>query len=287
MTRGVEESHATAVSLDVVGPDMLGDATTLACCNLAAANVVEQRGLAVVDMTHDGDDRRSRDFLAIFPGFGNQFALDVLRLGRARLMAHFLGHKNGGFLVQRLVDGHHRTHVHQGLDQLARLDRHQLGQFTDGDRVRNLEFAPDRLGRHLEAMLTAAAGRLRALALGLAALALGCNVQFFPTVAGATVLGRLATTGAARFFFALTHLLGFARSFKSGRFGHDPRTHFGILARLFFGLAHLVFFGAATLQFDLLDFARFGHLLVALLLLGPALLLALALGRLGFLTRAA
>ena len=47
---------------------MLGDAAGLACDDVGVAYVVEQRGLAVVDVTHDGHDRRTCDevFLVVF-----------------------------------------------------------------------------------------------------------------------------------------------------------------------------------------------------------------------------
>ena len=39
---------------------MLGDAAGLAGDDVGVADLVEQRGLAVVDVTHDGDDRGAR-----------------------------------------------------------------------------------------------------------------------------------------------------------------------------------------------------------------------------------
>ena len=44
----------------LIGADMLGDAAGLAGRHIGGAQRVEQRGLAVIDMAHDGDDRRPR-----------------------------------------------------------------------------------------------------------------------------------------------------------------------------------------------------------------------------------
>src|SRR6266550_2936904 len=44
----------------LIGPDVLGDPAGLARDDAGFADIVEQRGLAVVHMTHDGDDRRPR-----------------------------------------------------------------------------------------------------------------------------------------------------------------------------------------------------------------------------------
>ena len=64
VARGVEEGDHAARRLDVVGADVLRDAAGFARRDLGAADVVEQRGLAVVDVAHDGDDRRARQRFA-------------------------------------------------------------------------------------------------------------------------------------------------------------------------------------------------------------------------------
>ena len=56
VARGVDEGDLAAVALDHVGTDVLGDAAGLAGHDVGVADAVEQRGLAVVDVTHDGDD---------------------------------------------------------------------------------------------------------------------------------------------------------------------------------------------------------------------------------------
>ena len=63
VTRGVDEGDRTVDALvlvvDLVGTDVLGDATGLAADDVLVADGVEQSRLAVVDVTHDGDDRRT------------------------------------------------------------------------------------------------------------------------------------------------------------------------------------------------------------------------------------
>ena len=64
VTRGVDEGDLALVAVDLgghlVGADGLGDATGLAGDHVGLADRVEQLGLAVVDVTHDGDHRRTR-----------------------------------------------------------------------------------------------------------------------------------------------------------------------------------------------------------------------------------
>ncbi len=59
MAGGVEEGDHALVGLDVIGADVLGNTTGLAGGHAAAADVIEQRGLAVVNVTHDSHDRRT------------------------------------------------------------------------------------------------------------------------------------------------------------------------------------------------------------------------------------
>ena len=52
---------AVDLGRDLVGTDVLGDATGLLVDDVGVAQRVEELGLAVVDVTHDGDDRRADD----------------------------------------------------------------------------------------------------------------------------------------------------------------------------------------------------------------------------------
>ena len=49
-----------AVEVDLVGTDVLGDTAGLAGDDVGLADLVEQKRLAVVDVTHDRHDRRAR-----------------------------------------------------------------------------------------------------------------------------------------------------------------------------------------------------------------------------------
>ena len=61
MARRVEEGDLRAGrQLHLIGADMLGDATGLAGRHVGVAQRVQQAGLAMIDMAHDGDHRRPR-----------------------------------------------------------------------------------------------------------------------------------------------------------------------------------------------------------------------------------
>lgn len=97
---GIQEGHHATLGFDVVGTDMLGDAAGLARGDLGATDVVEQRGLAVVDVAHDGDDRRAGDCLAFeLQGLGQLFFQRVLA-DQLDLVAQLFGDQLGGLLVR-------------------------------------------------------------------------------------------------------------------------------------------------------------------------------------------
>ena len=73
----VEEHDVAIVHLDRVGADVLRDAAGFALGDPRRANRVEQRRLAVIDVTHDGDDRRTRDLV---------LGVDVLGLDLQQLL---------------------------------------------------------------------------------------------------------------------------------------------------------------------------------------------------------
>ena len=61
MTRSVKEGDGAAVHVNGVCADMLGDAAGLTGNDVCVADVIKQRSLAVVDVTHDNDDGSARN----------------------------------------------------------------------------------------------------------------------------------------------------------------------------------------------------------------------------------
>src|SRR5439155_26210813 len=60
VTGRVDEGDDSTVARGLVRADVLRDATGLAGDDVRGADVVKQRGLAVVDVPHHRDDRRAR-----------------------------------------------------------------------------------------------------------------------------------------------------------------------------------------------------------------------------------
>ena len=66
MTGRVEEGqNLTTLGFHLIRADMLGDPARFAAHHVSSAQRIEQAGLAVIDVAHDRDHRRTRNRLAI------------------------------------------------------------------------------------------------------------------------------------------------------------------------------------------------------------------------------
>ena len=60
VARRIDKYDAAAVDVNLIRADVLRDSTGFAGGDVGFADGVEQTGLAVVDVAHDGDHRRAR-----------------------------------------------------------------------------------------------------------------------------------------------------------------------------------------------------------------------------------
>ena len=139
-----------------VSADVLRDAAGFARDDIRLADDVEQRGLAVVDVAHDGHDRRAR--LEIFDLiFDVQLHLFDGRVDDAGALLAFFNFETkavfradffGDIFIDRLVDGGEDVERDQIRDDLERLAFELLGQLAhhDGWLERN-DFARGGLGK--------------------------------------------------------------------------------------------------------------------------------------------
>ena len=156
VARRVEERDDALVGrLDVVRADVLRDAAGFARRDFRAADVVEQRRLAVIDVAHDRDDRRTRreialiDFDAVCAAASFRPSVSV---GLHDLVAEFFDDEHRGVVVDDLIDCCHHAHLEQCFDDFGALHRHLLGELGDRDRFADRDFAHDRRGRTRERM---------------------------------------------------------------------------------------------------------------------------------------
>ena len=137
----------------LIGADVLGDAAGFAADHVGRADGVEQRGLAVVDVAHDGHDRRARLQRRRIVGGVEQAFLDVGFGDAPDGVAEFLGDELGGVGVDHVVDLRHLALLHQDLDDVDRALGHAVGEFLDGDRFRDRHFADELFLRLVVALL--------------------------------------------------------------------------------------------------------------------------------------
>jgi len=171
VARRIEERDQVAVDVDLVRADVLGDAACLAGRDASIANDVQQARLAMIDVAHDGDDRRSWlqerrifDLILRWDGrYGTVGGRGSRGRGRgswcrsgcsAALLTDFeakVGSDHRGrVVVQGLVDGRNRAVREQGFDDLG--DGHaksarQVGDADDRGELDRASFGGTGRGR--------------------------------------------------------------------------------------------------------------------------------------------
>ena len=97
----------------------------------------------MVDVAHDGHDRRARHQRRRIVGDVEHAFLDVGFGDALDGVAEFLGDELGGVGVDHVVDRHHLALLHQELDDVDRALGHAVGEFLDGDRLRDRHLADE------------------------------------------------------------------------------------------------------------------------------------------------
>ena len=181
----------------------------------------------MVDVAHDGHDRRARQLL----GFrhGGRFVQEgfrIVQLGGDGDVAQFLDHDHGRFLVQHLVDGDHLAQLHQVLDDFRGLDGHLVRQVGHADGLGHVDFTRDEfLRRRLVAAIVllvataTAAGLATALAAGAPAVAAGRRRRLVGRLLAGGVVGPGRETSAVLMVFFEPGAPGLRPSWRRQRRG--------------------------------------------------------------------
>ena len=140
MARGIEEGDGLALDLHLIGADVLGNAAGLAGGNVCVADIVEKARLAVVDVTHDNDDRRAGlELVGAVLVIVDELFLDRDDNFLFDLAAELLGNEGRGVEVDHLGEGSHHAVFHQALDDLRAGLLHTARQLADGDLIGDLD----------------------------------------------------------------------------------------------------------------------------------------------------
>ena len=149
----VEEGDHALRRFDVIRADVLRDAARLTGRDLGAADVVEQRSLAVVDVTHDGDHGRTR--LSRSPGAlspcrssSTWSPLSTLATWPISSTTRVAVSRSMGWLMVAIT-----PMFIMRLDDFGGLDGHLLRDFLRRDGLADGHFALHRRGGHFEGVL--------------------------------------------------------------------------------------------------------------------------------------
>ena len=110
VARRIEEGDASSVlEFHIVGTDVLGNTTRLTGDDIGVADMVEQRGLAMVHMTHHRNDGCSGHEVVLIVLL---FLYSLAHLGTHifSLEAELFCHEIDGLGIEALVDRHHNAH---------------------------------------------------------------------------------------------------------------------------------------------------------------------------------
>ena len=133
VARRVEEGDAFASRhLHLVGADVLGDAAGLARGHVGLAQRVEQAGLAVIDMAHDGHDRRPGHHVGVDVGITLKACFHVRLAHALHTMTEFLNDQLRRVGVDTLGQCRHDAHAKQRLHHLDATRGHAVGELGDG-----------------------------------------------------------------------------------------------------------------------------------------------------------
>ena len=132
-----------------VRANVLRDAASFAFGNAGQANRIEQRGLAVIDVAHDRDHRRTRrdfdrGFFAAASGRVNVFRSLLFERDHVRFGTEEARHFARQFGIERLVYGSENTAPEQARDQILHANVELLRQIFNADAFRDRDIARDR-----------------------------------------------------------------------------------------------------------------------------------------------
>ena len=195
---------------------MLGNAARFALYHFGTADVVQQGGFTVVNVTHHGNNWRTRQCFGFY--CFNAFIQECFRVvggGRFTDVAEFFHHNQGSVLVDGLVDGYHHAHFHQGFNHFDAFNGHFVCQVGNGNGFRYQDFVYDGLSRRLEGVLVwlkfeffAFFAATYALVVTIACI-VAVTAAFAAFASGVTTLSVFITVTTV-FFFTARVVFGFA-----------------------------------------------------------------------------
>ena len=130
---------------------MLGDAAGLGIDYVGAADTIEERCFAVINVSEDRHNGRpgyevsfrffGHDLLDHYPFFwssifvGRLFRLFILHDRPENFDSEFFTHDGGRIVIESLVDGRHYAELHKHFNEIDWTAIHSFGQCADGNKL--------------------------------------------------------------------------------------------------------------------------------------------------------
>ena len=128
----------TILQLHIVSTDVLGNTTSFTSNHVGVADMVEQRSLTMVNVTHHRYDRSARDQIVLIILLLCDGILYLSRNifgGKAKLVSHDVD----GLCIQTLIDRHHDTDAHTSTDNLVDTHVHHGSQLRNSHEFGQLQ----------------------------------------------------------------------------------------------------------------------------------------------------
>ena len=151
MAGRIEKADLLAIQFHLVSADMLCNPAGFAGNDIGRPDGVKEAGFPMVDMPHNGDDRRAMfKFVAFaFDTFINMMMLKYSFFVKGNIfnfVAKISSQNDGRIEIKRMVDSGHSPLFHQHLNDFSGLYPHSFCQFTNGDTLTDANNALNCLG---------------------------------------------------------------------------------------------------------------------------------------------
>ncbi len=140
MTRSIQEGNVlTVLQFYIVSTDVLSNTTRLTGYHIRITNMVKQRSLTMIYVTHHRNNRAAGLYILFVDYLIGVNLLCHMRCYILGLESELFCHQVDGLGIQTLVDGDEQTEAHTGSDNLVHRHIHHVSQVICGHEFSQFE----------------------------------------------------------------------------------------------------------------------------------------------------
>ena len=143
VTRSIKEGDFSLLCRNLICTDLLSNTARFSCNHVCVTDCIKSLCLTVVNVTHNGNNRRTRTNTFFVSGiaFDNGFVIQAYQVNFTVIFRS----KNGcSITVNALVDGYHHTHAHQFCNDFICFKIHLLCKICNCDGFKNINLFGNR-----------------------------------------------------------------------------------------------------------------------------------------------